>query len=129
MSAIAAVVNKAVADDKSIHLFFNTSKNQIGLSLQSGTGTDDQPSDMWAIDDDDYEGYILNPSFIAATYYRGLNFVAAVTKPNPDVTETENQISMVSPVYRRLAKSELENNTIALCATPDGDDGWLYYLE
>ncbi|KND88086.1 hypothetical protein TOPH_07325 [Tolypocladium ophioglossoides CBS 100239] len=130
MAAVAAIVNKAVADDKSINLFFNTSKAQLGISLQSGTDTDDQANDVWATGDDDYNGYVLNPSSMAGVYYRGLSFVAAVTMPklDPNVTQTENQISLVSPVYQKLTTTTLENNNIALCATPSGNDSWLYYL-
>ncbi|PNY27028.1 Uncharacterized protein TCAP_03024 [Tolypocladium capitatum] len=130
MVGAAAIVSKAVADDKSINLFFNTSKAQLGISLQSGTETDDQPNNIWATNDDDYNGYILNPSSIAGVYYRGVNFVAAVTMPklDPNVTQTENQISLVSPVYQKLTTTTLDNNNVALCATPNGNDGWLYYL-
>ncbi|KAJ8129840.1 hypothetical protein O1611_g3790 [Lasiodiplodia mahajangana] len=130
MAALAAVVNKAIADDKSIQLFFNTGKAQLGLAIQSGTSTDDQANDIWEPDDDDYNGYILNPSSIAAATYRGLNYVAAVTTPrlDPGATQTVNQISLVSPIYQKLSSTTLENTNVALCVTPDGNNGWLYHL-
>ncbi|KAI1819364.1 hypothetical protein F4861DRAFT_527237 [Xylaria intraflava] len=130
MAALAALVNKAVPDDKSINLFFNTGRAQLGLALQSGNATDDQPNDIWQPGDDDYTGYILNPSSIAAALYRGLNYVAAVTTPKLDAgaTQTENQISLVSPVYQKLTTTNLENTNVALCITPNGDSGWLYNL-
>ncbi|KAI1124287.1 hypothetical protein F5Y10DRAFT_285208 [Nemania abortiva] len=130
MAALAAVVNKAVADDKSIQLFFNTGKAQLGLAIQSGTSTDDQPNDIWEPGDDDYNGYILNPSSIAAANYRGLNCVAAVTTPKLETgaTQTVNQISMVSPIYQKLSSTTLENTNVALITTPDGNSGWLYHL-
>ncbi|KAI1426135.1 hypothetical protein F5Y12DRAFT_310076 [Xylaria sp. FL1777] len=130
MAALAGVVNKAVADDKVINLFFNTGNAQLGLALQSGTSTDDQANDIWQPDDDDYSGYILNPSSIAAAYYRGLNYVAAVTTPKLEAgaTQTVNQISLVSPIYQKLTATTLENTNIALCVTPDGNNGWLYHL-
>ncbi|KAI1171805.1 hypothetical protein F4777DRAFT_564072 [Nemania sp. FL0916] len=130
MAALAAVVNKAIADDKSIQLFFNTGKAQLGLALQSGTSTDDQPNNIWESGDDDYNGYILNPSSMAAVNYRGLNYVAAVTMPKLDngATQTLNQISLVSPIYQKLSSTSLENTNVAICVTPDGNDGWLYHL-
>ncbi|RYP91657.1 hypothetical protein DL770_002223 [Monosporascus sp. CRB-9-2] len=132
MAAVAAIVNKAVAEEKSINLFFNTSKAQLGICLQSGTDTDDQPTDIWQAGDDDYNGYILNPSSLAGVYYRGLNFVAAMTTPklDPGETQMEYQISLVSPVYQKLTTTtlELDTHAIALCATPNGNEGWLYYL-
>ncbi|KAI1406919.1 hypothetical protein F5Y13DRAFT_183810 [Hypoxylon sp. FL1857] len=131
MAALAAIVNKAVDNDKSINLYFNTSKAQLGISLQSGTDKDDQATDTWETSDDDYNGYILNPSSMAAAYYRGVNFVVAATMPKlgPNQTQTEVQISLVSPVYQKLKTTTLGNSHITLCTTPDGNEGWLYYLD
>ncbi|KAI1186324.1 hypothetical protein F5B17DRAFT_454602 [Nemania serpens] len=130
MAALAALVNKAVPDDKSIILFYNTGNAQLGLAFQSGTSTDDQPKDIWEPRDDDYNGYILNPSSISAAYYRGLNYVAAVTMPKLEegATQTVNQISLVSPIYLKLTTTTLNNTNVALCVTPDGNDGWLYHI-
>ncbi|KAI0007429.1 hypothetical protein F4779DRAFT_592012 [Xylariaceae sp. FL0662B] len=130
MAALAAIVNKAAANDESINLFFNTSRAQLGISIQSGTDDDNPADDIWEPDDDDYDGYILNPSSMAAVYYRGLNFVAAVTMPKlgPNETQTVNQLSLVSPVYQRLGTAALDDNHIALCTNPNGNKCWLYYF-
>ncbi|KAI1747087.1 hypothetical protein F4782DRAFT_522475 [Xylaria castorea] len=131
MTALAAIVNRAVAGDKRIHVFFNTSKAQLGISLQSGTNAEDQPTGDWETGDDDYNGYILNPSQMAGIYYRGLHFVAAVTMPKLAQSEvqTQNQISLVAPVYKKLTTTSLDHVRIAMCATPDGDQGWLYFYD
>lgn len=131
MTAIAAIVNKAVEDDKVINVFYNTSKAQLGLCLESGTANDDQPSGQWETGNDDYNGYILNPSQMAGINYRGLQFVAAVTMPKlgQNETQTSNQISLVSPVYQELTTTTLDHVRIAMCASPDDDQGWLYYYE
>ncbi|KAI1277737.1 hypothetical protein F5Y07DRAFT_362790 [Xylaria sp. FL0933] len=131
MTAIAAIVNKAVEDDKVIIVFYNTSKAQLGLCLESGTSDDDQPSGRWETGDGDYNGCILNPSQMAAVNYRGLQFVAAVTMPKvgPNETQTSNQISLVSPVYQQLTTTALDHVCIAMCANSDGDQGWLYYYD
>ncbi|KAI0536513.1 hypothetical protein GGR58DRAFT_475007 [Xylaria digitata] len=131
MTAIAAIVNRAVAGDKSINVFFNTSKAQLGLWMQSGTDTEDQPTGNWETSDADYNGYILNPSHMAGIYYQGLHFVAAVTIPKlgQNETQTSNQISLVSPVYQGLATTMLDHVRIAMCGTLNGDQGWLYYYD
>ncbi|KAI3333393.1 hypothetical protein F4824DRAFT_503165 [Ustulina deusta] len=131
MTAIAAIVNKAVEDDKVINVFYNTSKAQLGLCLESGTANDDQPSGQWETGNDDYNGYILNPSQMAGINYRGLQFVAAVTMPKlgQNETQTSNQISLVSPVYQELTTTTLDHVRIAMCASPDDDQGWLYYYD
>ncbi|KAI1395303.1 hypothetical protein F4819DRAFT_197732 [Hypoxylon fuscum] len=132
MATIAAVVNKAVADDKSVLLFYRAQSGQLGLSLQSGTGQEDQPAGTWETGSDDYEGYIMSPSHMAATYYRGVHLVAAVTMPKLAEGEEEvdhRNISLVSPVYQTLTTTTLDFNRIAMCAKPDGDEGWLYYYD
>ncbi|KAI0409853.1 hypothetical protein F4802DRAFT_4232 [Xylaria palmicola] len=131
MTAIAAIINKAVAEDKSINIFYNTSKAQLGLSLESGTANDDQPTGQWETGDGDYNGYILNPSQMAGVNFRGLQFVAAVTMPKlaQNETQTTNQVSLVSPVYMELGTTMLDHVRIAMCATPDGDEAWVYYYD
>ncbi|TGJ87819.1 hypothetical protein E0Z10_g927 [Xylaria hypoxylon] len=131
MTALAAIVNRAVVGDKRIDLFFNTSKAQLGISLQSGTNAEDQPTGDWETGDDDYNGCILNPSEMAGIYYRGLHFVAAMTMPKlaQNEVQTQNQISLVAPVYKKLTTTSLDHVRIAMCATPDGDQGWLYFYD
>ncbi|KAI0852452.1 hypothetical protein F5Y00DRAFT_273077 [Daldinia vernicosa] len=129
MAALAAIVDKDVADDKTICLFYNTSKAQLALSLQSGTDTDtDDPASDTCVTPDDYDRYILNPSSIAAAYYKGLKYVAAMTMPKQGQIDTDVQISLVSPTCQNFVEGDRENNHIALGITPDGNECWLYYL-
>ncbi|KAF3055932.1 Wall-associated proteinase [Daldinia childiae] len=130
MAALAAIVDKSVVDDTSISLFYNTSKAQLAISLQSSTDINYQAEDTWVTTDDHYNRYILNPSSIAAAYYRGLKFVVAMTIPKKGEGETgaDVQISLVSPICQDLTPGTFENNHIALGATTDGNQGWLYYL-
>ncbi|KAI2780788.1 hypothetical protein F4815DRAFT_114442 [Daldinia loculata] len=130
MAALAAIVDKSAVDDKNISLFYNTSKAQLAISLQSGVDSNNQAEDTWVTADDHYNRYILNPSSIAAAYYRGLKFVVAMTIPKQwqGEAEADVQISLVSPICQDLTPGTFENNHIALSTTTDGNQGWLYYL-
>ncbi|KAI1457413.1 hypothetical protein F4805DRAFT_457783 [Annulohypoxylon moriforme] len=127
MPAIAAIVNRAVAGDKNINLFYNTSSAQLGLGFKSGTN-DDDPQAEWAAESTDYAGHIFNPSTIASDYYRGNQLVIAVTDPKvEDGHPTANQVSMVSPIYKKLASTSLQNKTVSMCSS--GNTAWVYYLD
>lgn len=118
MPALAAIVNPAVAGDKSINLYFNTSTAQVALALKSGTEGEDPDTDVWAADQADYTGNVLNPSTIDGDVFRGVNVVVGVTKPKLEegATQTVNQISLIAPVYKKLASTSLANKTITMCS-------------
>ncbi|KAK8118452.1 uncharacterized protein PG998_003078 [Apiospora kogelbergensis] len=113
MPAVAAIVNQAVPDGKSINLFYNTEKAQLAVAYKSGAEGDDPDTAAWAADATDYAGHIFNPSSIASDYYRGNQLVVAVTEPKTDCESKPvgNQISLVSPVYKKLATTSLSNKT------------------
>ncbi|KJZ67943.1 hypothetical protein HIM_12667 [Hirsutella minnesotensis 3608] len=128
MPALTAIVNKAVAGDRSISLFYNTSNAQLGLLSQSGTQDDDANEELtWAAGNDDYPGVIMNPSQMSSSLYQGLNFVFAVTTPKSDsaTSQSTNQVSIVSPVYKKLAITLPGNISVTSCSADDG--GWVYF--
>ncbi|KAI1468605.1 uncharacterized protein F4812DRAFT_458133 [Daldinia caldariorum] len=128
MAALAAVIDTGAVGDKSISLFYNTSGALFALSLKSSTDNDNETEDTWETADDHYNRYILNPSSIAAAYYRGLKFVVAMTMPKQGDPESDVQISLISPICQKLLPGTFENNHVGLGTTPDGNEGWLYYL-
>lgn len=129
MPAVAAIVNQAVPEGKSINLFYNTEKAQLAVAYKSGAEGDDPDTAAWAADATDYAGHIFNPSSIASDYYRGNQLVVAVTEPKTDCESKPvgNQISLVSPVYKKLATTSLSNKTVSMCSS--GHSAWVYYLE
>ncbi|KAI0890542.1 uncharacterized protein GGS22DRAFT_151188 [Annulohypoxylon maeteangense] len=127
MPAVAAIVNQAVAGDKNINLFYNTADAQLGMAFKNGTNVDD-PQSAWAADATDYKGYIFNPSTIASDYYRGNQLVIGVTEPRVEEGKpTTNQISLLSPIYRKLAMTALQNKNVSMCSS--GNSAWVYYLD
>jgi len=132
MPAVAALVNTApTKETQRIHLFYNTANAQLGLALKSASNDDDNNKTFAASEVNEYQGYILNPSErqeIDCDTYRGMNVVVAVTKPWTEVgTEpTVNNISMVSPIYRKLATTALANTRVSMCSA--GDEAWVYFL-
>ncbi|KAF2144840.1 uncharacterized protein K452DRAFT_356217 [Aplosporella prunicola CBS 121167] len=127
MAALAAVYNGQTSGDWSINLFYNNSIGQLAFLLKSGTEVADPGFSAWDSGDNDYQGYILNPSTMAAGTFSGVNFIVAVTKPSSkSETQTANQISIVSPVYQKLDTTSLGNNTVTVCT--GGTECWVYYL-
>lgn len=129
MPAVTAIVNQAVPDGKSINLFYNTEKAQLAVAYKSGTDGDDPDTAAWAADATDYPGHIFNPSTIASDYYRGNQLVIAVTEPKCDggCKPVGNQLSLISPVYKKLAATSLPNKTVSMCSS--GHSAWVYYLD
>ncbi|KAI1802211.1 hypothetical protein F4811DRAFT_573199 [Daldinia bambusicola] len=128
MAALAAVVDTDAVGDKSISLFYNTSGAMFALSIQSSMDSQSETDETWETTDDHYNKYILNPSSIAAAYYRGLKFVVALTMPKQGDPQNDVHISIISPICQDLLPGTFENNHVGLGTTPDGNQGWLYYL-
>ncbi|PHH93132.1 hypothetical protein CDD83_512 [Cordyceps sp. RAO-2017] len=129
MPALAAIINKAVPDDKEILLYYNTGEGQLAISTESGTSDDSQAENFRVSADDAFNSYILNPSQMGAAQYQGQNYVAAATMPSldPGAVQTTNQISLLSPTYRKLGEMSLGNVSVAMCSI--GDQAWVYYTE
>ncbi|KAM0252162.1 hypothetical protein ACHAQJ_007820 [Trichoderma viride] len=129
MAALAAIYNPLAPKDRSVSLFFNTSTAQVALTLKNGTEDSDE-NDVYVCGDDDYPGYILNPSEIAGGSFRGVHHVIATTVPlvEKGTTVTKNQISLVSPVYKKLNTTALANKNTSF-STDDKKHAWAYFLE
>lgn len=127
MPGVAAIVNKAVSGDKSIQLFYNTEELNLGVVLKSGDDSDD-PDKNYAAKSTDRKGIIPNPSQIDAKEFLGINLVVGITQPTLPESGTYStyNVSIISPVYRPLAKTEKTNVSIALCST--GKSAYVYYL-
>ncbi|KAK0761753.1 hypothetical protein N5P37_004552 [Trichoderma harzianum] len=130
MAALAAIYNPSAPKDRSVSLFFNTSTAQVALSLMNGTEGNDN-NDIYACGDDDYPGYILNPSEIAGGTYRGIQHVVATTVPivEKGASVTKNQISLISPVYKKLNTTALANKNVSFSADNVDKHAWAYFLD
>ncbi|KAL7931804.1 hypothetical protein V8C35DRAFT_308623 [Trichoderma chlorosporum] len=129
MAALQAIYNPLAPKERSVNLFFNTSTAQVALTLKNGTEDSDE-NDLIACGDDDYPGYVLNPSEIAGGTFRGNHYVVATTVPlvAKGVTVTVNQISLVSPVYKKLNTTALANKNTSF-STDDKKHAWAYFLD
>jgi hypothetical protein len=129
MAALAAIYNPLAPKDKGVNLFFNTSNAQVALTLKTGTDGSDPDNDAYTAGDDDYPGHILNPSEISGGSFRGVHHVIATTIPlvAKGTSVTNNQISLVSPVYKKLSTTALANKNTAFSSFEKG--AWAYFLE
>ncbi|KAM6478448.1 hypothetical protein HDV62DRAFT_370427 [Trichoderma sp. SZMC 28011] len=128
MAALAAIYNPLAPKDRSVNLFFNTGNAQVALTLKTGTAGSDE-NDVYICGDDDYPGYILNPSEISGGSFRGVHHVVATTVPlvEKGASVTKNQISLVSPVYKKLNTTSLSNKNTSFASSDKG--AWAYFLD
>ncbi|KAK4167521.1 hypothetical protein QBC43DRAFT_367570 [Cladorrhinum sp. PSN259] len=133
MSGAAAFINPAAPAGKQVHLFYNTNKKNLGVQLRDETKTADE-SEVFVASDDAQNGILINPAQITTTDLTGLNIVVGFTaKPAPASittgdadTDTQNDVSIISPVYVPLGATEVNNLTIA--STSSAQTAWIFYL-
>ncbi|KAH6621042.1 hypothetical protein B0J18DRAFT_215409 [Chaetomium sp. MPI-SDFR-AT-0129] len=127
MSGAAVFHNTSAPDNKQLHLFYNTNQKNLGLQLRDEAKTSDE-TEAYVATDADQTGIIINPAQISTTNLTGIDLVVGFTaKPPPKVGDaTQNDVSIISPIYQPLAATELSNITIASTSSPQ--TAWVYYL-
>ncbi|KAI0901551.1 hypothetical protein F4806DRAFT_4909 [Annulohypoxylon nitens] len=137
MVAIATLPGLQAPAGKQVNLFYNTSNNNLGLEQRSeGKGQD--PSDViYVASGTDQPGYIVNPSHIASADLAGVGLVFGFTKQKQQDVKvpsgvqdpappTQNDVSIISPIYRSLTSTELGNTSIAACSS--AEVAWVFYF-
>ena len=128
MPGLAVSVNKAVSDAKSLQLFYNTQKSNLGLKLQDGSAQPVDSIKTLSANDTSHDGIILNDTSVGAAEYLGTSVVAALTAqaPTEPIQSTNYDVSIVSPVYMPLSTTEKGNTAIAMASS--GQAAWVYYI-
>ena len=132
-SGVAAVINPHGPEGQQIHLFYNTNTKNLGFQFFDETKHSDE-TEAFAAGADAQTGFIINPAQVASTNLTGVDLVLGFTnKPKaaaaPDCKcedPTQNDVSIISPVYQPLAATEVENLTIAATSSPT--TAYVYYL-
>jgi hypothetical protein len=132
-SGVAASINPNGPEGQQIHLFYNTNTKNLGFQFFDETKHKDD-TEAFAAGIDDQTGFIINPAQVATTNLTGATFVFGFTnKPKPAAAPgckcddpTQNDVSIISPVYQPLAATDLTNLTIA--ATSSDTTAYIYYL-
>lgn len=129
MPACTALVNKTALQE-SIQLFYNTQNRQLGLALKS-SDPENQDTIKTFSKTGDVVGILKNPSQLGSATFLGVNLIVGVTdhfdKETPD-TPTGNNICLISPMYRTIATTGADNNSVAICTDDKGKACWIYYL-
>lgn len=126
MPGVASISNSST-NGESINLYFTTQTDNLGLSLQPKDP--DGPHETFSSGPDDHQGIIENPSHIGAAQYLGINFVVGITQPVPKpggTTDNLHDVSVVSPVFQPLQKTEKINGSISISSS--GQAAWVYFL-
>lgn len=127
MPGVAAVFNNFTTYGESVFLYYTTENLNLGLELQPPAP--DGPHENFSSGPEDHQGIIENPSHISAAQYLGVNFVVGITQPVPKAdgtTDTLHDVSVVSPVFKPLVKTETINISVAISSS--GQAAWVYYL-
>ncbi|KAI9648825.1 hypothetical protein NHQ30_003466 [Ciborinia camelliae] len=124
MSAVTSIVNKAVEDHASVHLYYNTTLMNLGLLLRNGKRSGPDPDFDFAGGPESNKGIIVDQSHLTSSDYEGVNLVLGLTeKPETDVLY---DVSILSPSYEPLETTQSNRTSIASTATVD--DLHVYYL-
>jgi hypothetical protein len=132
-SGVAATINPNGPEGQQIHLFYNTNTKNLGFQFFDETKHADE-TEAFAAGADAQTGFIINPAQVASTNLTGIDLVLGFTnKPKPAAAPgckcddpTQNDVSIISPVYQPLAATDLANLTIA--ATSSDTTAYVYYL-
>ena len=129
MPGLSSLVNKAVAGDASIQLFYNTQNQNLALILMDGKADPQDPDSNYKPATDARPGILMDGTSIAATEFQGTNLVVAVTAPVVVGTaeRTKNDVAIVSPVYKKLADTFKDHFTVAISSSPK--QSWVAFLE
>lgn len=127
MPGFASILNPGqnVPNDKGIQVYYNTTTSNLAMQLRDKTTADDDTPVIFHSKDSEPAGIIINPSQLTSTVMTAVNAVFGFTKQKTE-TAGKVDISLVSPVYERVASTESTNKTIASCSSPD--KAWIYYL-
>lgn len=134
MPGAAAIINPIAPAGKQIHLFYNTNTKNLGIQLRDETKTVDE-TETFVPSDTDQPGLIVNPSQITSTDLTGVNIVVGFTAKPKETTvshencgcdPTQNDVSIISPVYKPISATEVSNLTIA--STSSDSTAYIFYL-
>ncbi len=129
MVGITTVANANAPEGKQISLFYNQTNQNLALEQRNEKKKDEPSVHTYVSPDTSQNGFIVNPSQVAATDLEGLTVVFGFTapKPNPATDPNPNHdISILSPVYTTLETTLKTNKTIA--AASNGSTASVFYL-
>ncbi|EAQ91831.1 hypothetical protein CHGG_00066 [Chaetomium globosum CBS 148.51] len=132
-SGVAAAINPNGPEGQQIHLFYNTNTKNLGFQFFDETKHTDE-TEAFAAGADGQTGFIINPAQVATTNLTGVELVVGFTNKLPAAAAndckcddpTQNDVSIISPVYQPLAATDLTNLTIA--AVSSDTTAYVYYL-
>ncbi|KAI1092449.1 hypothetical protein F5B19DRAFT_209640 [Rostrohypoxylon terebratum] len=137
MVAITTSHNPQAPTGKQINLFYNTATRNLALEQRCEGKTHDIPEPIYVGSGSDQPGHIINPSHIASATLEGVNLVFGITEQTQQKlnlpagvqdpgTATQNDVSILSPIYRSLISTDQGNTAIAACSS--AEVVWIFYL-
>ncbi|KAF4439606.1 serine proteinase [Fusarium austroafricanum] len=136
MPGIASIYTTDALDGKKLHVFYTATNNHLAFEYRDEGRVNDSPETLIS-SNEDIPGIILDNSQITSSYLIGTQIVTGFTKKRKDgatvaangVVEYDDKfhsVSVLSPVYFSLDKTQKDNLTIASCNSDN--DAWVYYF-
>lgn len=138
MGGVTGILNGNAPEGKKLSVFFNTNLGNVALEQRNETESTDSADLHYTASSTDQPGYILTDSNLATTNLQGVTLVFGMTQQySPPLKggaskdcncndPTYNDVSIVSPIYRSLTKTNYGNNAIAACCSDDS--AYVFYV-
>jgi hypothetical protein len=124
MPGLASLLNGKPADGNFIiHVFYTTNLLGVGFQRMSGKRSGKDPTDRFEASEDGQQGIVADDGQLAAIEYNGVHLVLGSTVKKDKVY---NDISIVSPVYKDIEKTEVKHKGLAVCKTDE--DLSIFYI-
>ncbi|XXG96347.1 hypothetical protein Hte_002629 [Hypoxylon texense] len=127
MPGFASILNSGsdVPNDKAIQVYYGTTNAQLAMQLHDKTTDDDDSSVKFHSAATEPSGILINPSQLTSTIMTTMNAVFGFTSQKTTGSSMVD-ISLISPVFEKVASTESTNKTIASCCSKN--KAWVYYL-
>ncbi|KAF4947855.1 hypothetical protein FGADI_10093 [Fusarium gaditjirri] len=137
MPGIASIYTRDGIEGKKLHVFYTATNNHLAFQYRDEGRVNDAP-EVLISSNEDIPGIILDNSQISSSYLIGSQIITGFTKKKKDgatiaadgaidYDDKLHSVSVLSPVYFSLDKTEKDNLTIASCNSDN--DAWVYYFK
>jgi hypothetical protein len=129
---VSAFLVPGAAPSRDVHLFYNTTKGNVGVEIMSSKSSKDDPDTNYAAAKTARDGIIVPTSHLDSTIVDSMRVVLGITYPTlcegETIEDVKNfDISIVSPFYQQVTTLPRGINSVAVAS--DGTAAWVFSLK
>lgn len=129
---VSAFLVPGAAPSRDVHLFYNTTKGNVGVEIMSAKSPKDDPDTNYVAAKAARDGIIVPTSHLDSTVVDSMRIVIGITYPSLLEGETiedikDLDISIVSPFYQQVTTLPRGINSVATAS--DGTSAWIFSLK